>query len=182
MEIELKVEVADFEPIRERLRALGATWQGTVDEENLYLDRGDELERRSESLRLRRDDRVRLTWKGPTAVRNGVVERNELEVAVSDFATTLHLLERLGFRPVDRLAKRRETWHLAGNEVTLDALDFGTFVEIEGEAEAIRAVAGQLGLDLARAIPLSYRRLQRARSPVGRVALVSAPREKGSQA
>jgi len=169
METEVKIEVADLEPIRRKLQALGARCLGAVDEENVYLDRNDELAARDQSLRLRRDERVRLTWKGATTFQDGVVSRPEVEVAVSDFADTLEILKQLGFIPSDRLIKRRETWHLQDVEITLDTLAFGTFVELEGSAEAIARVAAVLGLDLRRGLPSSYRKLQRERRPPGRV-------------
>jgi len=164
METEVKIEVADFNEVRERLRALGAIYQNTVDERNVYFDRGDDLRSRGQSCRLRQDERTRLTWKGRTNFQNGIVQRPEVEITVSDFAATSEILERLGYQIVDRLAKRRETWRLPHVEVTLDALAFGNFVEIEGETEAAVRIARDLGLDPQNGIAESYRILQRKRS------------------
>lgn len=169
METEVKIEVADLDPIREHLRALGATYLGAADEDNVYLDRDGELTARDESLRLRQDDKVRLTWKGASIFRDGIVARPEVEVTVSSFADALRILEQLGFRATDRLAKRRETWQLEGVEVTLDALAFGRFVELEGDAASIATAASALGLDTHRGLRSSYRKLQRERRPRGGV-------------
>jgi predicted adenylyl cyclase CyaB len=163
VETESKLEVPDHAPIRERLQALGAECLGAVDESNVYFDRADELLHRNHSLRLRRDGRNRLTWKGPAYVRGGVTHRPEVEVEVSSFDDTARILRRLGFSIADRLPKRRETWRLPGVEVVLDTLAFGTFVEIEGDPARVPAIAQQLGLDLERTISVSYRRLQKER-------------------
>jgi predicted adenylyl cyclase CyaB len=93
------------------------------------------------------------------------LERPELEVEVSDFETMAQILERLGFRLADRMEKRRETWHVGPVIVALDELEFGSFVEIEGDPTATRALAEQLGLDLTQALPQSYRQLRKRRSP-----------------
>jgi len=163
VETEVKIEVLDLEPVRERLRALGATYLSAVDEDNVYLDRAGELEARDQSLRLRQDDRVRLTWKGLTDFRGGIVVRPEVEVTVSSFSDTLEILDRLGFQMSDRLAKRRETWRLRHVLVTLDTLAFGQFVELEGGASAIAQIAGELGLELHQGLSSSYRKLARER-------------------
>jgi adenylate cyclase, class 2 len=163
VETESKLEVPDHAPIRERLQALGAECLGAVDETNVYFDRADELRRRNQSLRLRRDGRNRLTWKGPTNVRGGVTHRPEIEVEVSSFDETAKILRRLGFDVADRLPKRRETWRLSGVEIVLDTLAFGNFVEIEGDPARVPAIAEQLGLDLEQTISVSYRRLQEER-------------------
>ncbi|HEX5417006.1 MAG TPA: class IV adenylate cyclase [Chloroflexota bacterium] len=165
METEIKLEVANLEPIRERLRALGATRQGTADETNLYLDRDGELRGRDESLRLRQDARVRVTWKGPSLAHDGVTERPEVEVVVSDFAVAQELFERLGYAVVDRVAKQRETWRLPDAEIALDTLAFGRFVEIEAPPAVAIRVARSLGLNPQDGITVSYRVLQQQRAP-----------------
>lgn len=163
METEIKIEVDDLGPVRERLRALGASDEGAADERNRYFDRGDALRERQESLRLRQDRRVRLTWKGPSRVDAGVQSRPEIEVEVSSFDAMAQVLERLGYALVEELLKRRETWRLDGVEVTLDTLDFGLFVELEGEPSETRAVARRLGLDPTRGLARSYRVLRAER-------------------
>jgi predicted adenylyl cyclase CyaB len=163
VETEVKIEVSDLEPIRERLRALGAIQLGAVDEDNVYLDHEGELAARDQSLRLRHDGQVHLTWKGASDFRDGIVVRPEVEVTVSSFADALEILEKLGFHPSDRLIKRRETWRLRDVEVDLDTLAFGRFVELEGEAPKVGAVAAELGLDPRQGLRSSYRTLQRER-------------------
>ncbi|HUX87392.1 MAG TPA: class IV adenylate cyclase [Chloroflexota bacterium] len=165
METEIKLEVPDLEPIRDRLKALEAECLGTVDETNVYFDRNHELRDGEQSLRLRQDGRNRLTWKGPTVFQAGVINRPEIEIMVSSFADATALLESIGFQEVERLIKRRETWRLSGIEIALDSLAFGKFVELEGPAEVIASTARAIGLDPRQGLSQSYRKLRRARSP-----------------
>jgi adenylate cyclase class 2 len=163
VEIEIKIEVPALEPLRLRLGQLSAAFGGAVDEDNLYFEQDGNLFRRAESLRLRPDRQARLTWKGPTDYRNGLVYREELEIHVDDFDKTRAILDRLGFEVADRLAKHRETWTLPGAVVALDQLAFGCFVEIEGDADRVRDVVRLLDLNPADGISHSYRWLQSER-------------------
>jgi adenylate cyclase class 2 len=69
------------------------------------------------------------------------------------------ILERLGFELSWIYEKRRETFHIEGAEIVIDETPLGWFMEIEGEREQIRRLAGALGLDMADAITLSYAEL-----------------------
>ena len=163
METEVKLEVSELESIRARLQALGAVLEGSVEEENIYLDHEGRLAARDESLRLRRDNGVHLTWKGPSSFEQGIVQRPEIEVTVSSFADALAILQRAGFVITDQIHKHRETWRWQDVEISLDILDFGTFIELEGPPAGIRSLAAALGLDARRGIAASYRALARER-------------------
>jgi predicted adenylyl cyclase CyaB len=97
-----------------------------------------------------------LTAKGPAKFEGGVKSREETEVDVADAHATLDLLQQLGFRVAWTYPKRRSLWMLDGVAVTLDVLDFGWFVELEGPAEVLPEMAGSLGLDIGRALRDSY--------------------------
>jgi predicted adenylyl cyclase CyaB len=88
----------------------------------------------------------------------GIRSREELEIQVDDQAALLVLLDRLGFRPVLRYEKRRQTWHLAPCEVTLDELpQLGWFAEIEGPSPAaVQTTQATLGLDTADIVAETY--------------------------
>ncbi|HEX2173510.1 MAG TPA: class IV adenylate cyclase [Dehalococcoidia bacterium] len=159
-EIEVKLPIRDPERLRERLRAAGATCEGSADEDNIVFDRGGELHARNELLRLRRDRRVWLTWKGPASDESCFKSRLEAQITVGDFDGCREILERLGYRPAVSYAKHREVWEIDGVEECLDRLAFGDFVEIEGAADRIQSVAAKLGLDLTPAIPRNYVQLQ----------------------
>jgi adenylate cyclase class 2 len=108
-------------------------------------------------LRLRQDDRARLTYKGPGEVLDGVSSRCEIEVVVSDFYLTRNLLEALGYQVCLLYEKYRTTFEFLGCEVVLDEMPYGWFCEIEGESPAaIQAAAGKLGLNWVNRILDSY--------------------------
>ncbi len=160
LETEVKFFVPDHEVVREVLRAAGAVL-GTPRryERNVVYDTTDgRLERGGRLLRLRQDDRVRLTFKG-SAAEDAAAEariREEIEVHVSDFAAMDAILQKIGFEPRQVYEKYRETWHLGEVEAVLDTLPYGHFVELEGPEEAIKAAAGRLGLDWSKRIRDTY--------------------------
>jgi len=155
-EVEIKFRVGDLEPVRRRLAALGATHVGAEHEENLIFDEaGGRLRAADELLRLRRDRHATLTFKSPLPDQRYKVRR-EIEVEVGDFDAARDLLEALGYRVVASYEKDRETWRHAGTAVLLDRLSIGSFVELEGEPDAIDRVAQALGFDVARGITKSY--------------------------
>ncbi|HEV2036168.1 MAG TPA: class IV adenylate cyclase [Candidatus Dormibacteraeota bacterium] len=86
----------------------------------------------------------------------------ETEVEVSDTHATLDLLTQLGFRVEFTYNKHRAMWTLDGVvTVTLDTLDSGWFVELEGTLEVLPEQARSLGLDPATALKDSYSVLAR---------------------
>ena len=119
----------------------------------------DRCEASGRLLRLRRDRRARLTFKEPVA--EGAADprlkvRREVEVEVSNFENAREILEGIGYRVSAGYEKERETWRLHGASVCLDELEFGRFIEIEGEPAEIERVAADLGLDLRDGITRSY--------------------------
>ena len=103
-----------------------------------------------------------LTAKGPPSFVGGVKVREETEVEVSDGHATLDLLTQLGFRVEFTYNKHRAMWTLDGVvTVTLDTLDSGWFVELEGPLEVLPEQARSLGLDPATALKDSYSVLAR---------------------
>ena len=103
-----------------------------------------------------------LTVKGRARFHRRVKIREETEVEVADARIARELLELLGHRVAVTYHKHRETWRIAGIDVTLDTLDFGSFCEVEGPLEEIEALARRLGLDPKRALKSSYSDLAKA--------------------
>ena len=161
IESELKFRVtgpADHARLRATLRKQGAALAGRYDEENIRFN-GPGKSTRNTTLRLRvlnGGPRGVLTAKGPAKFDAGVKSREETEVDVSDAHATLDLLQQLGFRVGWSYPKKRSVWMLDGVAITLDVLEFGWFVEVEGPAERLSAVASGLGLDPANALKDSY--------------------------
>lgn len=166
VEVEAKMKVASLAPTRERLVAFSATRVDARFEVNAFFDTPDRaLKSRDEGLRVRSmtdeagDITAVMTFKGPHvgASEDALKRREEIEFAIGDFDAAAALLGRLGYVPTLAFEKRRETWSLGGCLVELDELPhLGTFVEIEGDAEAIEAVRTTLGLDAEPLITRGY--------------------------
>jgi predicted adenylyl cyclase CyaB len=166
VECELKFRVAgpaDHTRLRSALRKLGYRLEGTYDEENFRFV-GPAKTTRKTTLRLRVLDggpRGVLTAKGEARFVSGVKVREETEVDVADAHATLDVLTQLGFQVLVVYKKHRSVWNQGAVNVTLDSLDYGHFVEVEGPLEEIPAVAQSLGLDPAKAVKDSYSMLAR---------------------
>lgn len=174
IESELKFRVAgrrDHDKLRLALRQRGARLVGHYKEENFRFN-GPGKSTRNTTLRLRvlnGGPHGVLTAKGPAKFDSGVKSREETEIEIRDVHATLDMLEQLGFRVGWTYPKKRSMWMLDGVAVTLDTLDFGWFVELEGPATALPEMARSLGLDPANALRDSYsvmaRKHQQAKRP-----------------
>jgi len=85
--------------------------------------------------------------------------RVEIETEVGDYDAAFSILTALGYTPVWRYEKYRESFRLEDVSVTLDHTPIGDFVEIEGPAPAIRPAAGRLGFDWTERSLKTYREL-----------------------
>jgi adenylate cyclase class 2 len=158
-ETEVKLRVAGAASARERLRKTGARLlEPRGFEDNLLFDdRRGTLREAGGILRLRRTPAGGLlTFKGARRLEEGLKSREEIETGVSDPDAIQLLLERLGFRPVFRYQKYRETWSLLGQTVVVDETPIGDFLEIEGEAGGIHRAAEALGFSRADYVSDSY--------------------------
>jgi len=150
--------VGDLAALAARLEAAGAVLEHprTYEHNIRYDTPGGDLSRRYVVLRLRRDTRVRLTYKGPGSISEGIMSRFEAEVTVDDFETMDGILRALGYVPFMIYEKYRTTYRLGEVEVVLDEMPFGNFCEIEGPRAAIEAALDALGLAEYPRIGTSY--------------------------
>jgi adenylate cyclase, class 2 len=165
VELEAKLKVDSHEPVRARLAEAGARALGRVLEVNtLYDDSANTLFRGDRGLRVREaHDEANgaatalITYKGPRQPGQ-FKSREEINLDVASASGADALLIGLGYRPVLRFQKRRESWMLDNCHVELDELPhLGLFVEIEGADEAsIGAVRDRLGLTAAHAVNETY--------------------------
>ena len=150
--------------LRALLRKRGARREGKYDEENFRFHGPGKSTRRT-TLRLRVFDggpRGVLTAKGPAKFVGGVKVREETEVEVKDAHATLDLLAELGFQVEFTYKKHRDMWTLDGVvTVTLDTLEFGWFVELEGPLEILPEKSRSLDLNPSSAVKDSYSVLAR---------------------
>ena len=158
-EREIKFYIQDLPALAERLRICGAerTRERTL-ERNLLLDTADlRLRNMGSLLRLRQDDRARVTYKEKTHVEHGIRTRTEIEFVVDSFAVARKLFEALGYQKTVIYEKYRVVYRLGDVEVTLDELPFGDFVEIEAPSNAmIEGIAQILELDWSKGIGINY--------------------------
>jgi adenylate cyclase class 2 len=107
-----------------------------------------------------RDDagRAFLTFKG-AVVPGQLKVRDEIETGADSAERLLAILGALGYEPIFRYEKYREELTVPGAIVAVDETPIGTFVEIEGDADAIHDIARRLGYSPADYVTASYRTL-----------------------
>jgi adenylate cyclase class IV len=151
-ELELKAVVRDPQQLRRRLREAGAERNFGGRMTDVRYDRGVELTARDEVLRartLRRAEGIGefvLAWKGPTQRSDdGYKVREEIELAVG--ADPGHLLQALGYQPVQVIEREIEVWHLGGATARLERYpQMDVLVEVEGEPAAIERIVALSGI------------------------------------
>lgn len=158
LETEIKFYLPALPPIRQRIIDLGAESRGRFFENNVrFEDALLTLKKKKSLLRLRRDRKVKLTYKStPPDPDHQFKIMRELEVEVSDFDTMHSILEALGFHQEQTYEKWRETLILDQTQFCLDSMPYGDFLEIEGQKQDIKYFAAQLGLRWNRRILLNY--------------------------
>lgn len=160
-ETEVKFRVADRGALESKLRRLGGVPGPSALERDVLLDDPNgSLRRRGVAVRIRETAGTAfLTFKGPKEVRAGVRSRVELETEVGDARTVAALLAELGLQPVFRYEKRRTPWRFDEPErplVVIDETPIGLFAEIEGDEDAIRELAADLGAGESEFLAESY--------------------------
>ena len=144
MEIEAKIKLKSPSRLRALLKSAEAECEGLTLEKNWLYDYPDHsLFRTDKLLRLRQDQSVRVTFKGPRDEESDLKSRQEIEFELPELPKAQSLIESLGFDTWFYYEKYRETWKLEGCEVVLDELPtLGLYVEIEGpnDEEILKAV------------------------------------------
>jgi adenylate cyclase class IV len=161
-ELEVKAAVADPAALRAALQRAGArlVFAGTMHDRR--YDRGGELERRDEVVRLRVYRPAAgaawgvLAWKGPVSARGAYRHRAELETRVADPDSLPPLLARLGLEVTLRIDRDIEQWELDGAVLRLEHYpDMDDLLEVEGEPAAIERAVAATGLPRATFVPES---------------------------
>jgi adenylate cyclase class 2 len=158
LEIEVKFHLLEPDLVIKRLIAAGAISSGRLFEKNIRFDDASQgLKKRGMLLRLRSDDRTRLTFKStPSRPHPEFKVHRELEVEVGNFKMCQAILEALGFIPKQVYEKWRETFVLNNTKCLIDTMPYGVFLEIEGEKADIREIADKLDLPWEKRILLNY--------------------------
>lgn len=158
-ELEVKFYLADRKAMEYQLSSpIFRVKQPRNFEMNLRFDTTDlQLSNLQKVLRLRKDQKVTITYKGPGDVVGGVRRRKEIEIIVEDFDNAKDLFEALGYHVIFIYEKFRTTYKYQKTTITLDEMPYGDFLEIEGSNPAnIKKVSNILGLDWEMRILDSY--------------------------
>lgn len=158
LETEVKFYLPDRKIIRNRIVELDADNMGRTFETNIvFEDLEKNLIQKKSLLRLRKDTKTTLTFKSEPIVNDNQFKIfRELEVEVSDFSTMKNILESLGFQEEQIYEKWRETFVLNDTILSLDAMPYGDFLEIEGQKEHIKKLSAKIGLPWEKRILLNY--------------------------
>ncbi len=158
METEVKLRVPSCDAMRPLLAALDFAEEHPMqDEQSTLWDRDGELFSQGSALRLRRyAGQVLLTWKGPKQPDPILKIRPEIETLVQDPEAMEGILSALGFSPVLQMTKRRATFRRSELLACLDETPFGSYLELEGDPQAIRLAMEHLCLNRSHIEPRSY--------------------------
>lgn len=165
VEREIKLEYPSLEAARAAVGALGLPplRPRRLQDDALYDTVDGALRGRQCALRLRLDGgHAILTFKG-TPEPGLMKVRPEFETSVGDTDRTRAILGALGYGVVFRYQKYREEFGDASCVVAIDETPVGVFVELEGQADRITALADRLGFAPGQYLTASYARLHAER-------------------
>ena len=99
-EIEAKFCVLSLKSIEERINKIGGKLiKPRHHERNLRFDTPQQdLTRANKALRLRQDQHIHLTFKGPAEHVGGISKRQEIEFQANDFKAANNFLNALGYK------------------------------------------------------------------------------------
>jgi len=158
-EIEVKFHLSNRAAFEQRLIKQNAILlHARILESNLRFDTpGRELTHEHRVLRLRRDNHIHLTYKGPADPNLPVTVRQEIEFEANDFEAAHRFLVALGYEVSVAYEKYRTTYIFEKVEVSLDEMPIGDFCEIEGaDIPAVQTAVESLGLKWEARILESY--------------------------
>ncbi len=166
LEIELKLKIENFEPIVEKLKRLGAKFEGDYIQTDAYYDDSDDsLINSDRCLRIRKHknhlgEAIELTYKGARE-NHRFKTRREIGLKVEKAEELAELFAELGYKERLTFEKKRGLWDFHSCKVALDELPMlGKFVEIEGPSDdVIEQAQKKLGLENLKHTPQSYAHL-----------------------
>ena len=166
LEREVKLLFPTTAAAREAVLAAGAVLAEALrlQDDSLYDLPDETLRRKGCVVRIRterwtdRPDTTTLTVKGP--VQSSQMKlREEHETRVENAQALMRAFDALGMRVWFRYQKYREEFSTPGLVLAIDETPVGTYVELEGDEDAIRAMTTALGRSPADFIVDSYYRL-----------------------
>ena len=136
IEVEVKARICDLRALEKNLRKAGARKVDDVVEKDVYYNHPSrDFARTDEALRIRICGRkADLTYKGPK-LDSSSKSREELVIPLADPGKAKAILEKLGFRRVAGVRKRRRVYSLGKFEVCVDRVEgVGDYFEVEAVA------------------------------------------------
>jgi len=166
LEREVKLLFPTTAAAREVVLAAGAVLAEALrlQDDSLYDLPDETLRRKGCVVRIRterwtdRPDTTTLTVKGPVQASQMKL-REEHETRVENAQALMRAFDALGMRVWFRYQKYREEFSTPGLVLAIDETPVGTYVELEGDEDAIRAMTTALGRSPADFIVDSYYRL-----------------------
>ena len=158
LEIEVKFFLNDIDPVKDTILELGGVSLGRFFEVNIrFDDQHASLYHKNALLRLRKDQKNRLTFKEPPDTTDDQFKIfKEYEIEINDFEKAKALLNAMGFNEVQRYEKWRETFILADTELCIDTMPYGNFLEIEGKKSGILDLIPKISLNWEERILANY--------------------------
>ena len=134
IEVEWKFSSPGNEKVEKALAKLGAKKiaDGTI-EDTYFSHPGRDFGKTDEALRLRkRDDGAELNYKGPRMKMESLKAREEINLKIDNSLAAQRIIERLGFKEVCSIRKRRSSYIYDKMRVDLDDIEgLGEYVELE---------------------------------------------------
>lgn len=147
---EIKIKLADKDEIVNKLREKSAILIGGGKETSVRYDTEEgEYEKQGKYIRLRSGlkNTISLKEKMEDIEEDKILTRNGIEVEVDNIKGIKSILEKIGLKPMYTMEKYRLKWMYNKNQINLDELIFGCFLEIHGTEQEIWNILDELNLD-----------------------------------
>ncbi len=134
-EVAAALEKAGYSCVKERTHEL-----------SVMYDNPDGLMQRTDGrVRVRQSgDTIEFCYKKPVA-RQGVKRELEHEVRVDALEPLQQILRAMEFSPTTSYERYRTEYQRDGVKATIDQYPFATFLELEGDLDAIKQASAMLG-------------------------------------
>jgi len=143
-EIEIKAKIE--EDLSNKIIENNGVFLREVFQEDIYFNHPcRDFKESDEALRLRKErNNFILTFKGRRE-EGKIKKREEIEAKVEE--SIIEILERLGFKKVCIIRKKRKEFSLGNVKIFIDDVEnLGKFIEIEGNEEEIFNIMKILGI------------------------------------
>lgn len=141
VEVEIKIPIRevflDEDPQTYIKNEIGEPFEEITQIDTYFQSPTKDFQQTDEALRIRqihtkeKTQKVEITYKGPK-LGNDMKVREELTISAEKYSDALKIFERLGFRSVAEIKKKRVNWKKNSITISLDeVIGLGTFIEAE---------------------------------------------------